>query len=449
MTADGAHHPDGLPVEAAVDGDPVSIVPVPRGRTGHPDWVALAAALPAPPLTGSRLPMPDGWVRIPLAGFDQVLYWAEGAHYEGIMPQVTLRRLPAGDPAVALLGHDDGAGLALGIEPWVAGPWRGIHGAWSRSRYGSRVIRRRWILDDGDDGDDGGEHGLLEVESLHPAYLSRYLTPVLNGMVAGITPEPAGSTRTGDLSADLDGAVDAAADARARLADAGAGAPGAGLDGRLTPTSLDRAARDRAVVELGGGPGWQVTAGGQRSGAAAVGHLCRLWTAEGECLVERAADGGLGLTRVGRHHRDDAADLVLRMVGHRPEGPSDVPVDLWPAEAFAARLADPAEPLPAALPEGAHVSGHMDPQTIYRWWTAPWTWWSLHRAVSGTPDTPGTPVEVRQGIRVLTVPGFGHYLWDAGGEDAAAGRLGSTVRLQAVDGLALFGVLAELLGPGS
>src|SRR5699024_2039378 len=111
VTADGAHHPDGLPVEAAVDGDPVSIVPVPRGRTGHPDWVALAAALPAPPLTGSRLPMPDGWVRIPLAGFDQVLYWAEGAHYEGIMPQVTLRRLPAGDPAVALLGHDDGAGL--------------------------------------------------------------------------------------------------------------------------------------------------------------------------------------------------------------------------------------------------------------------------------------------------------------------------------------------------
>ncbi|MEV4901926.1 hypothetical protein AB0K08_11350 [Citricoccus sp. NPDC055426] len=429
MTESGASHPDGLPLETTVNENPVAIVPMPVKRTGHMDWTALAASLPSPPLDGPHLPMPEGWVRIPVTGFDQVLYWAEGAHYAGVMPQITLRRVRSADPVEALLQQDGGASLALGVEPWVAGTWRGIHGAWSLSRYASTVIRRRWIL-------DGGDEGQVEVVTQHNAYLSRYLTPVLNGLVAGITPAPAGLG--GELAADLDSAVDAAERARARLA-------GDVPTGLLKPTSLDLAARDRIVAGFGGRPGWQITAGGTRTGAAAVGPLGRLWTAGTECLIEQSATGGLGLAQLGRYRRDDAPDMVLRMVGHRAEGPSDVPVDVLPADAFAARLADPAEPLPAELPEGAVVSSHMDPQDIYRWWTADWSWWTLYREAGA-----GQPTE---GIRVLTVRGFGHYLWDASGADGADGAVGaptggtgSVVRLQSVDGLALFGVLAELIG---
>lgn len=402
-----------------MDGNPASIVPMPVTAEGYTDWAALAASLPTRPIEGPQLPEAEGWVRIPLAGAEQTLYWAEGTRYEGIMPQISLRHVGSADPEELLRAGDSPGSLPLGVEPWAAGSWRGIHGAWSLSRYGSTVIRRQWVL-------DGGPNGLVEVVAQHNAYLSGHLTPVLNGLVAGITPASAAGS---DLAADLDWAVDAAERARPALADRG-------QTGLLRPRSLALAERDRIVADFSAGPGWSITAGQDGAaavtGSAAVRRIGNLWTDGAQCLVEHTAaePDGAGRVQLGRYARDDAADMLLRVVGHRPEGPSDVPVSLLPAAAFAARLHDRTVPLPPEIPEGAVVSSHLGPQEIYRWWTADWSWWTLHRE-AGTDHGR----EQTEGIRVLTVAGFGHYLWEGG----------ESIRLQSVDGLTLFGMLFGLL----
>ncbi|NUL46138.1 hypothetical protein F7P69_13180 [Cellulosimicrobium funkei] len=362
---------------------------------------------------------------IPLAGADQTLYWAAGARYEGIVPEISLRHVATADPAELMAGADSEGWLPLGVEPWVAGSWRGVHAAWSLSRYASTVIRRHWIL-------EGGPQGLVEVVAQHNAYLSRFLAPVLNGLVAGITPAP---ETVSDLASDLDRAVAAADRVRKALADR----PRKGL---VRPTTLSPVDRDRIVAEFGAESGWTIMSGvdssadqgpAHRGAARRIGHV---WTSGSECLIERTAEGGedgvghahQDRVHVGRYTRDDAADMVLRTVGHRPEGPSDVPVSHFSAEAFTARLHDRTVPLPPEIPDGAVVSSHLDPQDIYRWWTADWSWWSLHRETEQ-----GHPAE---GIRVLTVAGFGHYVWDGGG----------AIRLQPVDGLALYTMVTVLLG---
>ncbi|WMY77956.1 hypothetical protein [Citricoccus sp. I39-566] len=419
MTDPGSPPPAGSALEGAVDGNPVSIVPVPVTDEGFTDWVALAASLPPRPVDGPALPESEGWVQIPVAGADQTLYWAQGSRYEGIMPEISLRHVRSADASGLLAGAhsaEAAGGLPLGVEPWVAGAWRGIHSAWSLSRYASTVIWRQWVL-------DAGPHGLVEVVARHNAYLSRHLISVVNGLVAGIAPAPAAG---GDLAGDLDWAVAAAARAREALAEA---AP----EGLVGPTTLGPVERDRIVAGFASGPGWDIAAGGDgATGRGAARRVGRLWTSDTQCLVEHAAPGlgDDGSVRLGRYVRDDAADMVLRVVGHRPAGPSDVPVSLLPAEAFSARLHDRTVPLPPDIPEGAVVSRHLDPQDIYRWWTADWSWWTLHRDAG--------PGQGAEGVRVLTVAGFGHYLWDGG----------DAIGLRPVDGLALFGVLTDLIGPG-
>ncbi|GAA1132071.1 hypothetical protein GCM10009670_27130 [Citricoccus alkalitolerans] len=419
MTALGARRPPGTAIEGSVDGHPVSVLPVPATAAGHLDWVALAASLPSPPADGPRLPVPDGWVQIPLAGAEQTLFLAEGARYEGIMPQVSLRHVRSTALGDLLTGDVAARWLPLGIEPWTAGAWRGVHVSWSLSRYASTVIRRQWMLDD-------RQGGLWEVVAETNAYLSHHLSAVLDGMVAGILPAPAAES---GLTADLAWSVAAAEEARGRL-------PAPAADGLVQASAHRGEDRDRIVSGFGADePAWIIEAGRDHAATVRPRLIGRVWTHGAEALVESSAAGpetaGPETVGLGRYTRDDAADMMLRLVGHRPEGPADVPARLLPAEEFSARLHDPTIPLPTEVPSNAEISQAMDPQDIYRWWTADWSWWSVRRN--------------QDGLRVLTVEGFGHYLWDGAG--GVPGADGSMVRVRPVDGLTLFGALTALVGP--
>lgn len=457
--------------ESAWAGD-LRVVPIPRSSPqGGIDWDELALHVAHPGGGGPSMEVPEGWIELPFAGYDQGLLLKESSRFAGTLVQLTVRRLgPADDVTDHVSDVTPPTALALGVEPWSAGGWEGVHLAWSYSLFGMTTLRRVWLL-----GADGGE--TVEVVSQYNAYMGPRLGPVIDAMVSRLTPAPSRRAGTAEHSSLHQAAmVGARLDSTAHhdLPDAF----------HLTTSDLRWVLRHGAQRgDLWGQDPQAASRALRESGLAdAAHHLTKLGREVADCLIR--ADGAPASSRfrmAGRvgtqsvtgllvdlgdsvlvhrslpseqsetsenlavYRRWDAPEAVLRVAGHRPCGPSDVPVNLLPLIEFTRRLADSAEPMPAAIPEGATVSRTLTPQDIHRWWTADWNWWWL---VTEEPQNErARDGVIHRGIRVLHVHGFGHYEWRVVGDKP--GAQGTMVELRPIDGLSLFHAVDEVLRPRS
>lgn len=452
-------------------------VAIPRTAAGGAiDWESLTALLPNVSAQTPRIPLTEGWAELPFAGYHQTLVLKQSSRTRGTLAQATVRRVAVdGDFAAHLSRISPPGGLCLGVEPWASGVWNGLHVAWSFSSSRTCVIRRIWML-------QFNEFEAVEVAVQYDARVGRHLRGLSESMVASLQPEPP-EARTGalqnsvhevqealkvltpedlpsvpdvfDLTSENVGWLTRRHVTPGRLAaesmtEVPSGILAGGLatdDGTLSPSGrrfLSLLARTESLP-----PSAWFHLHGQIALSAGRSHSRggRLADIGEAFMVEQPVVSGSGHSSVGLgfYGRDHAAEMVLRMGGHRPSGVSDTPVNLLPSDSFNRRLTDPTEPLPSTIPDTARVSSTMTPQAIHRWWTADWDWWWLYTE-EPQDDSVGDRT-IHRGIRVLRVDGFGHYEWRVVGD--RPGEQGTMVELKPIDGLSLFHAVDEVLNPRS
>lgn len=415
---------------------PLVTVPVPTsGRGGPIDWTMLAEVLPISPSAGARLAVPEGWVELPFAGYDQGAVFERGGNYAGNLTQITVRHVADELPAALIEQVTPRGGFALGVEPWVSGTWHGVHVAWIIPRFGSRTIQRTWVLRQ--DADES-----VVVTAHCNASLERHLGPMVEGMTSSLTPSPPALR---DQAAELEHSARSAAEVLSVVCPAGREPLVAAA--AVKPPS-DRAASQVHHVSAAPRNRFWVVGSPARRVTDREKHLGQVDLIDDLCLVRQGGAPAEGLpedTDLGPFPRDAAAEMVLRLVEHRAAGVSDTPVTLLSSDSFNRRLNDPAEPLSAAIPDAARVSTTMTAQEIHRWWTADWDWWMLYTEES--PEETGAAQPVHRGIRILRVDGFGHYEWRVVGD--RPGQQGTMVELTPIDGLSIFHAVDEVLTPRS
>lgn len=409
----------------------------------------LAAAAP-PDRTGSpRMPVPEGWTELKVAGSHQTLLM-ELSEPRGVsLAQVRVSRqspdeITDGGVEELRPGADS---LVLAVERWSSGHWSGVHSAWLRTARGGTVLHRLWELPVA-----GG--GMVDVAAQYPPDLARHLDHRVDTMVAGLGPltdagEPAGPDAAEDLYRDrrarrqvpepLPGGLDLGTSglpwlaalgtqSRGRLEVAPAAPPEeirrAGLareDGQTADTA-DHLYRlmhaPEAVLDL-----HRTDDLGPRFGA-------RFWIGTQTVMVVvpagPRADRTPGL-RMALYPRRDLAEMVLRAAGHVAEGPGAAPRAslTWDQMTGA-----------EAIPEGAVGTDPWPTGERHLWQLVALDAEQVHVDGPGRPD-PGDGV-----LQVLGVADVGHFLArrESEGEEPPTGY-----RLQPVSGLALYQSVRDAL----